>query len=965
MTVNLNSTPGTYNYRVLIQVVTPSCTALTSNAVTVTVKADPLINTQPVGGTICEGSTFSPLSVSASVEAPFVLSYQWQESDDNGVSDPWGNVVGGSGAATSSYTTAALTADRWYRVNITSTGSDCNQIYSTHVKVSVNNLTAGTIELAQTICEGDIPAGLTSTALATGDGDITYRWQVSTNGTDFSNISPAQTGIDYSPGSLLVDTWYRRVAISTLFGVPCESNSNIIKITVNNLTAGTIATAQTICENTTADLTGTLPTADGTISYQWQSSSTQVGGYTNVSNGGTGQNYTTVALTADTWFQRIVTSTLTVAPQAAKACSKISDPILVTVNNFTSANTIGTAQTICATNTANLTGNAMTADGAVTYQWQSSLTEVGGYTNVSNGGTGQDYTTVALSADTWFQRVATSTQSVGGNPDKACTLTSSPVLVTVNNLTSGSIQLAQTICEGDTPALLTTLSAPTQDGSISYQWEISTESATTGFSDISPDGTNETYQQPLALTQDTWFRRRAISTLTGVECTATSVAIKITVNNFTSANTIAGTQTICNEGTAGLTGNAVTGDGDITYQWQSSSTEVGGYSNVSNGGTGQNYTSIALTANTWFRRIATSTLTVAPAAAKACTLESSAPVLVTVVPDPQIDTQPSSITICSGATTILTVFASEGTPSLDYQWQISTIPSPYSWSDVIDGSGGNTSAYTTANLTQTTYYRVTVSATGNGCNPVTSNVVTVSIPRITTQPVSAVLCEGGTHNLEVVIEGGDATLAYQWQFTDFDCNSGWSNISGATNSTYTTTILPTSGIRYFRCNITVTNPACATLTTNCVSVEVLSDPEITLQPTGTTICIDGTHTMTVAASGGTGTLTYQWQQWNGASWISAIGGSGSITTQYTTPALTASTDYRVTVSQSGTGCDPIISSTATVVVIPDPIITTQITGSVICEGGFHSMVVVASGGIGSYTYQWQSSADGLIWKAKF
>lgn len=47
------------------------------------------------------------------------ISYQWQESDDNGVTDPWANAVGGANATTTWYTTPAYTAARWYRLKVT------------------------------------------------------------------------------------------------------------------------------------------------------------------------------------------------------------------------------------------------------------------------------------------------------------------------------------------------------------------------------------------------------------------------------------------------------------------------------------------------------------------------------------------------------------------------------------------------------------------------------------------------------------------------------------------------------------------------------------------------------------------------------------------------------------------------------------------------------------------------------
>lgn len=83
----------------------------------------------------------------------------------------------------------------------------------------------------------------------------------------------------------------------------------------------------------------------GSISYQWQLSTDNIT-YVNVPTGGTGQDYTTDPLNVDTWYRRIVTSTLSVPGNADLACSKTSSPIKVTINNFTSSNTIAAPQTI-------------------------------------------------------------------------------------------------------------------------------------------------------------------------------------------------------------------------------------------------------------------------------------------------------------------------------------------------------------------------------------------------------------------------------------------------------------------------------------------------------------------------------------------------------------------------------------------------------------------------------------------
>ncbi|MBL0176088.1 MAG: hypothetical protein IPP94_12615 [Ignavibacteria bacterium] len=81
----------------------------------------------PTGGTavitptvICSGS--SAISA-AGASSDVGITYQWEESDDNGGSDPWANAVGGSGATSTTYTTPGYTAPIWYRCKVTCTFS--------------------------------------------------------------------------------------------------------------------------------------------------------------------------------------------------------------------------------------------------------------------------------------------------------------------------------------------------------------------------------------------------------------------------------------------------------------------------------------------------------------------------------------------------------------------------------------------------------------------------------------------------------------------------------------------------------------------------------------------------------------------------------------------------------------------------------------------------------------------------
>jgi hypothetical protein len=47
------------------------------------------------------------------------LTFQWEESDDNGVGDAWANAVGGTGATTASYTSPTLSGNIFYRLRVT------------------------------------------------------------------------------------------------------------------------------------------------------------------------------------------------------------------------------------------------------------------------------------------------------------------------------------------------------------------------------------------------------------------------------------------------------------------------------------------------------------------------------------------------------------------------------------------------------------------------------------------------------------------------------------------------------------------------------------------------------------------------------------------------------------------------------------------------------------------------------
>src|SRR4030095_8774916 len=146
---------------------------------------------------------------------------------------------------------------------------------------------------------------------------------------------------------------------------------------------------------------------------------------------------------------------------------------------------------------------------------------------------------------------------------------------------------------------------------------------------------------------------------------------------------------------------------------------------------------------------------------------------------------------------------------------------------------------------------------------------------------------------------------------------------------------------------------------NAVAI-ISPDLLVTTQPSNVNECIGGTNTMTVVVSGGSGTISYQWQSSPDGStgWANATG-TGSTTATFTPPSTVASTTYyRVLINAANNGCDQAVRNNATAIISPDLLVTSQPSNVNECIGGTNTMTVVVSGGSGTISYQWQSSTDG-------
>ena len=124
------STPGTHIIQARRKCDGGACDS-TANQISWVVVADPTISVQPLSGSVCYNANYNLNVTPANGTGTF--SYQWQEST-TGCAGTWTNV----GTNSNTYTTPRLTSTRYYRVIITSSGSDCNQVISNCVTVNIN-----------------------------------------------------------------------------------------------------------------------------------------------------------------------------------------------------------------------------------------------------------------------------------------------------------------------------------------------------------------------------------------------------------------------------------------------------------------------------------------------------------------------------------------------------------------------------------------------------------------------------------------------------------------------------------------------------------------------------------------------------------------------------------------------------------------------------------------------------------
>ena len=444
---------------------------------------------------------------------------------------------------------------------------------------------------------------------------------------------------------------------------------------------------------------------------------------------------------------------------------------------------------------------------------------------------------------------------------------------------------------------------------------------------------------------------------TPMECDSSgSVTITITPVNDTPSLTISGTPTENQT----LTANLSDGDGlpgSIAYQWQRSGSSGGPWSDIA-GATNTTYTLGDLVVNQYVRVKATYTDVQGTAESPASA--ASGPIA-------NINDTPS-LTISGTPTENQTLTANlsddDGLPalgSISYQWQRSG-SSGGPWLDI---TGATNTTYILDDLDVNQFIRVkadytdlhttTESAASTASGPV-ANVN--DIPSLT---ISGTPTEDQTLTANLSDDDGlpaPGSISYKWQRSG---NSGgpWSDIAGATNTTYTLDDLDVN--QYIRVTATYTD-----LHTTAESpASTASGPIVNVNDTPT-LSISGTQIedQTLTANLGDndglpGSISYLWQRSDSGTggWSNIPGTTGNT---YTLNDNDSSKYIRVRAfytDQKGTSESPTSSASGPITNIND-IPSLTLDGPQVEDQTLTANLADDDGLPGSISYQWQRSNTG-------
>ena len=467
-----------------------------------------------------------------------------------------------------------------------------------------------------------------------------------------------------------------------------------------------------------------------------------------------------------------------------------SQTITVLTNSSAPTGITATPATLCPNSSSTLTVNGGSLGSGANWVWYT------GGCGTTSAGTGNSISVTPNATTTYYVRA----EGTCGLPTSCATTT-----VTVTTPPTITVQPSNvTICAGAATSF-----SVTATGATSYQWQNLIGSTWTNIS----GATSSTY----SIASTTGMGGMSFQCLVTGSCSLVtpSTTASITFSTLTPYN-VTGGGTICPGGSApiGLDGST----SGIQYKCYLNGSflappQNGGGSTISFGNQG-----------------AGGTYTVTGVTSIGCEVPMNGSQTITVLTN---STAPTGInatqtTLCPGSGSTLTVSGGSLGTGASWKW--------YTGGCGTTSAGTGNSISVTPGATTTYYVRAEGTCGQTTCASITITVTTP--PTITVQPSSVTICAGAATSFSVTATGA---TSYQWQNL---IGSTWTNISGATSSTYSIASTTGMGGMSFQCLVTGTCSLTTPSTTASITFSTLTPYNVTgggmICPGGSTpIGLDG------------------------------------------------------------------------------------------------------------------------------
>ncbi|WP_298507537.1 PKD domain-containing protein [uncultured Kordia sp.] len=932
-------TPGTYTIQLTG---TNEACGSQSNSQQVIVKQPPTVSINPIAD-LCNSNTINPSAViETCTDNVGAVTYSWLFPGANTTSSN----LESPGAI--DYPTPGT-----YTISLQVT-NDCGVSEIATETFTIQEVPVITnTDLMQDICSG---ASSTEINLMSSNTSTTYTWTATatagisgfiTSGT--SNIIPSQiiTTSNTSSGTVTY-------TVTPSIG-DCEGAAVDFIITVNPAPEITTQPQSSIvCQDGTPN-TLSVVTSGVSAQYQWFSNTTNSNTGGTPIAGATNADYVPPTDTVGTiYYYCEITFT-------SGGCSSLnSQTAAVEVTpNASITSQPSTTQSLCVGSTITSPLSVAFADGTgmVSYQWFSNTTNSNTGGTAIAGATNADYTPpIFTTAGNYYYYVVLSFAGSGCN-DVVSDV--SEIIVVALPVIDLQPLATQSLCQNTTSQILEVQTSGGL-GAFSYQWFSNTTNSTTGGTAIAGE-TNSTFTPP-STTVGTLYYYCVISQAASESCTVISDVSEVIVSAAPLIDSQPQSQELCIGDTVNtLMVSYTNGVGTPTYQWYSNTVDNTTSGTAIMGETSDSYTpDVSVIGTTYYYCIITFS-------SGGCPEVTSTTAEIIVNETPSISN--FSETLCSGNSFTITPDDTNG----------DTVPTntTYTWTTPVISPAGSVTGATAETtpqteisqfLTNTTDAVATVTytivPTAGNCagTPFTVEITLNAAPEVTMQPQPSTVCQDGTPNtLSITLGNTSATPQYQWYSNTVDSNTGGTLIAGATNADY---IPPTDivGQIYYYCEITFSSGGCSLLSSQTALVTVTPNATIVDQPTTTqSLCVGSTidSPLSVTFADGTGAVSYQWFSNTTNSNTGGTAIAGATNADYTPPIYTTAGTfyYYVALSFTGSGCTSIVSDVAEVEVVDAPVIDAQpIATQTLCQNSVpQDIEVQASGGLGTFSYQWFSN----------